>query len=84
MLTVLQRWGEGKSEMDEQAKHQPDLASFEMNLFGAILDFNDKTMTLLRQSSLDDDQLDLVAKRIKTLLEDATAEMKRTKDLNLA
>ncbi len=40
-------------------------------------------MALLRQSSLDDEQLELVADRIKTLLEDANAEIKRTKDLNV-
>ena len=35
------------------------------------------------KSSLDDEQLELVADRIKTLLEDANAEIKRTKDLNV-
>ena len=40
-------------------------------------------MALLRQSSLDDEQLELVADRIKTLLEHANAEIKRTKNLNV-
>ena len=62
---------------------QAPLASLEANLFGTIFDFHRKTMALLRQSSLDDDQLELVADRIKTLLEDANAEIKRTKDLNV-
>jgi len=73
--------------MDEQTnepRDKPNLASFEADLFGAIFGFHNKTMTLLRQSSLDDDALDLVADRIKQLLDDATAEMKRTKDMNLA
>ena len=35
-------------------------------------------------SSLDDEKLNLVADRIKTLLADTTAEVERTKDLNVA
>ncbi len=62
---------------------QAPLASLEANLFGTICEFHKRTMALLRQSSLDDEQLELVADRIKTLLEDADAEIKRTKDLNV-
>ena len=73
--------------MDEQDCNSPDkpnLASFEGNLFGALLDFHKKVMDLLRNSGLDDDKLKLVSERIEQLLADATAEMKRTKNLNLA
>ncbi len=62
---------------------QVSLASIEANLFGTIFEFYKKAMALLRESSLDDEQLELVADRIKTLLEDANAEIKRTKDLNV-
>jgi hypothetical protein len=44
--------------------------------------FHKKTMTLLRQSSLNDEKLNVVADRIKTLLDTATAEVKRTQQLN--
>jgi len=60
----------------------PNLASIEGNLFGALFIFNDKTTKLLRQSSLDDDKLKVVTERIQRLLEDATAEMVRTKDFS--
>ena len=72
--------------MDEQTdkpQDSPDLTSLEGDLFGALFRFHEKTMALLRQSSLDNDKLDLVADRIQQLLDDATAEMKRRKDMNL-
>ena len=73
--------------MDEQHSNSPDkpnFASFEGNLFGALLGFHKKVMDLLRNSGLDDDKLELVSERIKQLLADATAETERTKNLNLA
>jgi hypothetical protein len=63
---------------------EPLLASVEADLFGAILGFHKKTMILLRQASLNDEKLNVVADRIKSLLDDATAEVKRTQPLNLA
>ncbi len=68
--------------MTEQT--QPKLASVEADLFGTLLAFHKKTMRLLRESSLDDEKLKVVADRIKTLLDDATAEMKQSQPLNLA
>ncbi len=73
--------------MDEQNSKSPDkpnLAAFEGNLFGALFGFHKKAMGLLRNSGLDDDKLELVSERIEQLLADATAEMERTKNLNLA
>ena len=73
--------------MSEQSKKQPtepNLSSIEADLFGALFNFHKKSMDLLRQSSLDDEKLNLVADRIKTLLADTTAEVERTKDLNVA
>jgi len=75
------------TEMDAQTNKSPDksnLAAFEGNLFGALFGFHKKAMDLLRNSGLDDDKLELVSERIEQLLADATAEMKRTKNLNLA
>jgi hypothetical protein len=42
---------------------QAPLASLEVNLFGTIFEFHKRTMALLRQSSLDDEQLELMADR---------------------
>jgi hypothetical protein len=72
-------------EHNDKQPAEPNLSFTEGNLFGALFSFHEKTTDLLRQSSLDDDELKLVTGRIETLLEDATAEMKRTKDFsNLA
>jgi len=69
--------------MTEQPKKQP-LASVEAELFGTILGFHKKAITLLRESSLDDEKLKVVGDRIKTLLDDATADMKATQQANLS
>ena len=73
--------------MDEQTNERqdnPDLASFETDLVGTLFGFHERTMTLLRNSGLDDDKIELVADRIGQLPDDVTAEMKRTKNLDLA
>jgi hypothetical protein len=75
------------TEMDEKTdkpQDSPDLASFETDLFGAFFGFHRKAMDLLRNSGLDDGKMKLVADRISQLLDDATAEMKRTKNLDLS
>ena len=69
--------------MTEQPKKQP-LAAVEADLFGGIMEFHKRTMTLLRESSLDDEKLKLVGDRLKTLLDDATADMKATQQPNLS
>jgi hypothetical protein len=55
---------------------KPPLTSVEADLFGGVFGFHRKAMTLLRQSSLDDEKRKLVADRIKTLLNSITAELK--------
>jgi hypothetical protein len=75
------------TEMDAQTNEPTDksnLTAFEGNLFGTLFGFHEKAMDLLRNSGLDDDKLKLVSERIGQLLADATAEMERTKNLNLA
>jgi hypothetical protein len=75
------------SNMDERSSKFPiesNLADLEQDLFGVLFEFHKKTMDLLRNSGLDDDKLESVSKRIKQLLADATAEMKRTKNLSLS
>ena len=73
--------------MPEQNKRRSadlNLSSVEGDMFGVLFSFHKETMDLLRQSSLDDEKLNLVADRISTLLAGITAELKRTKDLNVA
>ena len=65
------------------AEPQPTLVSVEADLFGTLFAFHKRTMTLLRESSLDDEKMNIVADRIKTLLDAATAEMKATQQVNL-
>ena len=60
------------------------LAGVEGSLFGAICGFHEKVIALVRQSSLDDAQRAVVADRIKTMVDDVTAEMKQSKRLNVA
>jgi len=62
---------------------QQNLEAVELELFGAIVDFHKKVITLVRQCSLDESKLNVVADRIKTILDSATAEIKATKQLNL-
>ena len=70
-------------EQPNKPPPQPTLASVEADLIGAIFGFHTKTMTLLRQSSLDDEKLKVVSGRLKTLLDTATAEMNGTQQMNL-
>ena len=72
------------SELSKKRPAEPNLSSIEGNLFGALFSFHKELMDLMRQSSLDDEKLNLVADRIKTLLADTTADMERTKDANVA
>ena len=69
--------------MTTMAEPQPTLASVETDLFGALFAFHKKTMTLVRESSLDDEKLKVVADRLHTLLDDAIAEVKQSQQLNL-
>src|SRR5580700_9617277 len=58
-------------------------ASVEADLLGAILAFHQKTTTLLRQSTLDDEQLKVVAERIKAMLDEVTDQTKRGQQIKL-
>jgi len=72
--------------MEQQADKPPiplSLASVEGGLLGALLVFHQRIMTLLRGSSLDEEKVKLVSERVMLLLDHATAEMKRSKDLDL-
>jgi hypothetical protein len=72
--------------MDDETNkppNTPSLPSIEGNLFGALFGFHQKAMALLREADLEDEKLDVVEDRIKQLLDQVTATVKRTKDFNL-
>lgn len=69
--------------MNGQQDKQP-LASVEANLFAVLFAFHKKTMTLLRESSLDEEKLKVVSDRLKIVLEEVTADMKATQQANVA
>jgi hypothetical protein len=71
------------TEQSPKPPSPPTLASVEADWIGTLFGFHMKTMTLLRESSLDDEKMKIVADRINTLLDDTTAEMKRTQQLNI-
>jgi hypothetical protein len=75
---------QGTGNQSKKPQDMPDLASFEANVLGALFGFYKKTIALLRQSSLNDEKKKLVGERICQLMEDATEEMKRSRDWNLA
>lgn len=64
--------------------NNPPLASVEADLFGVLFGFHKKVMKLLRESSLDDEKMKVVGDRIKTLLEETTADMKQLQPINLS
>ena len=68
--------------MTEQSDKRP-LASVEADLFGVLFAFHKKTVTMLRESSLDEEKMKVVGDRIKTLLDKVTAEMKPTQQFDL-
>lgn len=66
--------------MSEQPKtdpSQPSLASVEADLFRELFGFHEKTMTLLRQSSLNEEKLKVVVDRIKTLHDKVAIDLNR-------
>ena len=69
--------------MTEQPNNPP-LASVEGDLFGVLLGFHKKIVTLLRESSLDDEKIKAVGDRIKKLLDEATADMQATEKASVA
>ena len=71
------------TEQSPKPPSPPTLASVEADWLGTLFGFHTKTMTLLRGSSLDDEKMKVVADRINTLLDDTTAELKRTQQLNI-
>ncbi|MEO2032770.1 MAG: hypothetical protein ABGZ35_11860 [Planctomycetaceae bacterium] len=71
-------------EQSDKRPAEPTLSTIEGNLFGELFGFHKKVMELLRNAKLSDDKLELVSERIEQLLGDVTAEINRSKTLDLA
>jgi len=61
----------------------PSLASIESNLFGLLFAFPHKLAMLMLQAELDAEGTTAANERIKLLLDNATAEIERTKDFDV-
>lgn len=61
----------------------PSLDCLEGGMFGALLDFHQKAMTLLRTANLDDEKVRTVGERLHLLMNETTEHIKRTRDLNI-
>jgi len=61
----------------------PTVASVEGDLFGTLVGFHKKVMALVRQSSLNDEQMKVVGERINSLLDNVLAEMESPQQMNL-
>ena len=75
---------EGLLHPPSKPQDKPDLAAFEADQFGAIFGFYGKSITLLRQSSLDEEKKKLAVEQINQLLQDVTEEMERSRDWHVA
>ena len=71
-------------EQSDKRPAEPTPSTIEGNLFGELFGFHKKVMELLRNAKLSDDKLELVSERIEQLLGDVTAEINRSKTLDLA
>ena len=72
--------------MDDQTNKPadtPSLHSVEGGLFGALLGFHQKTMTLLRAANLDDDKVDIAFSHLTLLIAKVKEDIKLTNDLNI-
>ena len=63
---------------------QPSFASVEEDVFEALAGFQQRVVAMLRQSSLDDGTAKVLSRHIKLVIQDITAEMKGSRDFNLA
>jgi hypothetical protein len=65
--------------MSGQSERQPprsDLMSVEGHLLGAMFTFHRKVTSIVRQSSLNERQMQVVTERATTLLDEITADLK--------
>jgi hypothetical protein len=61
----------------------PNLVSVEASLFGQLLKFQGKMLTLLRGLPPDDEKTKLVSEEVIRLLDNAVVEMERSQDMDM-
>lgn len=72
--------------MDDETSKPPDNSDLhysEIDLFGALAGFHLKAMALLRAANLDDENVRIAGERIHFLIENASKEIERTRDLEI-
>ena len=70
-------------EHTDEPRDNPSLDSIEGGLFGALFDFHENVMALLRGANLSDENVKVAGKRLRVLMKETTEHIKRTRDLNL-
>jgi len=70
--------------LEQMAKDadEPDIDSVETDLFGVLFGFHQRVSDLLRQSSMDKDELKVVGERIKLVIQNVTNDMKHSQGLD--
>ncbi len=63
---------------------KPSFASVEEDVFEALVGFQQRIVTMLRQSSLDDGTAKVLSRHIKSMIQNITDEMKGSRDFDLA
>ena len=63
---------------------QPSFASAETDIVEALAGFQQRVVTVLRQSSLDDGTAKVLSRHIKSVIQEITDEMKGSRDFDLA
>ena len=71
------------SEQPRKPPATPDLDAFEGDFFGGLLGFYKEIVTLLRQSSLNEEQRTRVSEQINLSLDEIILDMKRSQTLDL-
>ncbi len=63
---------------------QPSFASVEEDIFEALAGFQQRVVTMLRQSALDDGTAKVLSRHVKSVIQEITDEMKGSRNFNLA
>ena len=73
-----------REERKVEDAERPSLASAEEDIYEALAGFQQRVVTMLRQSSLDDGTTKVLARHIKSVIQEIINEMKGSRDFDLA
>lgn len=71
-------------DQPQKPQDKPDLASFEADAFGALFRFYERTVTLLRQPSLNEEKKKVAGEHICRLMRSVTEDVQRSRDWHVA